>query len=281
MVADNVVANNGTGGATFRSFSDGTIEWPASVATYVTGGSAGAWTLQQVDVSHGLPTQGTVTPADGFANPTTATSAFALLGGWDATNSLWRRVQVDAATGTLKVDGSGATQPVSGTVTANQGTNPWTENVSQFGGSAVVTGTGASGAGIPRVTVSNDSQVLPTPQTSGGLSVGRVISAATTNATSIKASAGQLYSFQAFNNTATIAYLKVYNKASAPTVGTDTPIITMGIPANTSGAGFTQDTGGMGIAFSTGIAIAITGGITDADTTATAANAVVVNLFYK
>lgn len=45
-------------------------------------------------------------------------------------------------------------------VIAKQGTSPWVENVSQFGGSAVVTGTGASGAGIPRVTVSNDSKVI-------------------------------------------------------------------------------------------------------------------------
>ena len=35
-------------------------------------------------------------------------------------------------------------------------------NVAQFGGSAVATGTGASGAGIPRVTVANDSSLLGT-----------------------------------------------------------------------------------------------------------------------
>jgi hypothetical protein len=35
-------------------------------------------------------------------------------------------------------------------------------NVSQFGGNAVVTGTGASGLGIPRFTVSNDSNILVT-----------------------------------------------------------------------------------------------------------------------
>lgn len=65
--------------------------------------------------------------------------------------------------GVLQVDGSGVTQPVSGTVTANQGTanvTPWNENVAQFGGNAVVTGTGASGVGIPRVTVANDSTVI-------------------------------------------------------------------------------------------------------------------------
>jgi hypothetical protein len=73
--------------------------------------------------------------------------------------------------GGLRVDGSGVTQPVSGTVTANAGTGQFNVtctaancpmNVAQFGGTNVVTGTGASGAGIPRVTVSNDSNVLAT-----------------------------------------------------------------------------------------------------------------------
>jgi hypothetical protein len=64
--------------------------------------------------------------------------------------------------GALRVDGSAVTQPVSGTVTANQGGAPWSQNVTQFGGSNVVTGTGTSGAGIPRVTVSSDSNILAT-----------------------------------------------------------------------------------------------------------------------
>jgi hypothetical protein len=37
---------------------------------------------------------------------------------------------------------------------------PWNENIAQFGGTNLATGTGASGAGIPRVTVSNDSSVV-------------------------------------------------------------------------------------------------------------------------
>ncbi len=44
--------------------------------------------------------------------------------------------------GALRVDASGSTEGV---------------NVTQFGGNNVVTGTGASGVGIPRVTISNDS----------------------------------------------------------------------------------------------------------------------------
>ena len=49
-----------------------------------------------------------------------------------------------------------ATQPVSGTVTTTPPSNAST-SVSQFGGNAVVTGTGIGGLGIPRVTVSSDS----------------------------------------------------------------------------------------------------------------------------
>ena len=49
------------------------------------------------------------------------------------------------------------------TVSVNQGTVPWVDNVTQFGGSNIVTGPGPGGAGIPRVTVSNDSAVLTTP----------------------------------------------------------------------------------------------------------------------
>lgn len=44
-------------------------------------------------------------------------------------------------------------------------------NVSQFGGTATVTGTGASGSGIPRVTVSNDSSII---LAAGSATVGKV-----------------------------------------------------------------------------------------------------------
>lgn len=59
MATDNVQANPGAGGATFRSLSDGTVQHSAEVLEYLTGGSAGAWTFQVVDPQHGLPVQGT------------------------------------------------------------------------------------------------------------------------------------------------------------------------------------------------------------------------------
>lgn len=98
----------------------------------------------------------------------------------------------------------------------------------------------------------------------------RLISAASTNATSLKASAGTLYSITAVNLNAAVRYVKFYNKASSPTVGSDTPVITLPIPASTTGAGVTIDLY-PGFDFATGIAYATTTGYLDSDTAAVAA----------
>lgn len=103
----------------------------------------------------------------------------------------------------------------------------------------------------------------------------RLVSAASTNATSLKASAGTLYFLYAVNLNAAVRYLKFYNKASAPTVGTDTPVATFPIPASTTGAGFVLPLG-PGFDFNTGIAYATTTGIADSDTAAVAANEIIV-----
>ena len=71
--------------------------------------------------------------------------------------------------GALRIDGSAVTQPISGTVTANQGTSPWVSNITQFGSVNISTGTGASGTGIPRVTVSNDSNIIVSQATAANL----------------------------------------------------------------------------------------------------------------
>lgn len=93
-------------------------------------------------------------------------------------------------------------------------------------------------------------------------------SAATTNATLIKASAGRLFLIIGRNNVASIRYLKFYNKASAPTVGTDVPVLTIALDASSR---FEIDLNPYGQFFTTGIAFAITGALADNDTTAIAA----------
>lgn len=102
-------------------------------------------------------------------------------------------------------------------------------------------------------------------------------SAATTNATSAKASLGQLFMATGRNTTATVLYLKLYNKASAPTVGTDTPVATLPCPP---AANFAWDWP-KGRSFSIGIAYALTTGSADNDTGAVAAGDIIgLNLDY-
>lgn len=60
----------------------------------------------------------------------------------------------------LKVDGSAVTQPVSGTVTANQGGAPWSTNITQLGGTAIDTNSGNKSAGTLRVVIATDQPQL-------------------------------------------------------------------------------------------------------------------------
>lgn len=119
--------------------------------------------------------------------------------------------------------------------------------------------------------------VNPVPVTSGGLSVSRLVAAGSTNATVAKASAGQLYGYQIGNSNAAARYVKLYNKASAPTVGSDTPFMTIFVPAG----GSVQLEIPHGLDMTTGIAFATTTGSADADTGAVTAGDLLINLFYK
>jgi hypothetical protein len=76
-----------------------------------------------------------------------------------------------------------------------------------------------------------------------------------------------VYFVEVGNNGASDAWIKFFDKASAPTVGSDTPAWSLYIP---KGVGRFTNTD-IGLVFSTGIAYAITGGAGDSDTTAVAA----------
>lgn len=111
----------------------------------------------------------------------------------------------------------------------------------------------------------------------GGYTPGKLISAASTNATNIKGSAGTIGYLTASNTNASPRYLKVYNTASSPTVGTDTPIHTFLIPGNSSGAGTNIPLPTQGIKCDTGISIALTTGAADSDTSGVAVSEIIVN----
>ncbi len=111
---------------------------------------------------------------------------------------------------------------------------------------------------------------------SGAASVYHLISAASTNAGVVKASAGIVSGYYLVNTAATFRYVKLYDKASSPTVGTDTPRCVYGIPP-LSAANVSLD---IPIAFETGIGIATVTGIADSNTGAVAANDLAVTLYY-
>lgn len=152
-------------------------------------------------------------------------------------------------------------------------------------GTATIT-INTSTASNSSVTATVSGTSTPTAGTTGGATPYHLLAANTNNATSLKASAGQIYGYQVFNrNTSTTYYLKFYNKASAPAPASDTPILTIPIPAAVSASqpsGVSFSGPPVGGAFSTGIAFAITAGVADNDNTAvTNANDVVVDIFYN
>ena len=106
--------------------------------------------------------------------------------------------------------------------------------------------------------------------------VSKIVSAASTNATVAKSSPGVVVGWAFGNLAASMRYLKLYDKASSPTVGTDVPKITMPLPGNAAGhVGLASP-----VAFSSGIGYALTTGVTDSDSGAVGANEVTVSVFY-
>lgn len=99
------------------------------------------------------------------------------------------------------------------------------------------------------------------------------------DAQNVKSSAGQLYGYDLFNVSTAVRYVKIYDKASAPT-STDTPKLRLAIPGNTAGAGAVKDITA-GIEFTAGIGFRVTTGQADNDTNAVTSGDVVVNLQYK
>lgn len=98
-----------------------------------------------------------------------------------------------------------------------------------------------------------------------------------TTATVVKATGGTVYSIEAFNNNTTLAYVKVYNAASA-TCGSGTPQARYMIPASASA---TLMSNANGDAYVNGVTVCVTTGYGDSDTGAPAATTYIVNVHYK
>jgi hypothetical protein len=103
------------------------------------------------------------------------------------------------------------------------------------------------------------------PATSGGSLIYRNIDLDETGIL-VVAGAHQVYGYYLFNAAASVRYIKFYNKATAPTVGTDTPVMTYPLPAGAAAnVAFPN-----GVAFSLGIGVGATTGLADNSTGAPA-----------
>jgi hypothetical protein len=141
---------------------------------------------------------------------------------------------------------------------------------------------GADGTNDGDVATGNPMPVRQVGYASGGCDLFRSLDLDESEE-EVKSSAGTVYGCW-FTNTATATrWLKFYNATAANvTVGSTTPVLTIGLPGNSTDdiSGMLQ-AGGMGINFSTAITVAATTGVADNDTGAPAANDVIVNIFYK
>jgi hypothetical protein len=119
-------------------------------------------------------------------------------------------------------------------------------------------------------------KVALSPQTSGGLTPYRNIDLDETGV-NVHGTACQLYGYYIANRSESERFVKLYDKATPPTVGSDTPALTIPLPATAAeNVEFAH-----GIPFALGLGAGATTGIADADTGAPSANDVVVNLLYK
>lgn len=110
----------------------------------------------------------------------------------------------------------------------------------------------------------------------GGLEIYRNLDLDETGA-NVKATAGQVFGWYLYNAASATRHVKFYDKATAPTVGSDTPVLTITLPP-TSGANVFF--GLPGIQFDNGIGLGATTGVADNNAGAPSANDVIVNVLY-
>lgn len=129
----------------------------------------------------------------------------------------------------------------------------------------------------PTLTVTlSSTSVTTTPTT---VSNSLRLATAGTNAVLANGASTKLFSGHVFNFTGTVLYVKLYNKATAPTVGTDLPVMT--IPCEAGKLTPIPDLGPLGQTFSLGLGYAMTTNAADNDTAAVAAGSLRLNLNWK
>ena len=287
-MADNVVADAGAGGATFAADDILGVHYPRTKLVI------GADGTNDGDVAAGNPLPVTGTVAVTNAGLTELAAAINASSQMDvniaasaATLTVASHAVTNAGTFAVQVDGSALTalQLIDNPVLVDDaGFTPATSSVMMAGfqaDEASIDSVDEGDAGAARMTLDRKVIVTPQPHTAGGVLISRDIDLDNGTLTVVKASAGQVYGWTITNTSTVTIYVKFYN-ATSGTLGTGTPVLTIGIPGNASDdTTLAQSLGGLGIEFTTGISVGAGTGVADADNTDPGANAVVANIYYK
>lgn len=148
---------------------------------------------------------------------------------------------------TLTWNGDGVTQATGGSPSSSLG---YVFNNSTIDRIRSINGANAAGMGTQAVAIA------PTSASTGGITA--VVSASAENNHILKASAGNLYSIYATNQTATAGFLVVINAITSPADGAITPLECVPLPA--SGNASINYNSGPPSVFSTGIVAVVSSG---------------------
>ncbi len=140
--------------------------------------------------------------------------------------------------------------------TVKLGATPWSgePKVILAAGTAEIGTVKITGEPIIKAKPEGTFTVQLSARTSGGNNHYTLLSAASTNLGVVKSSAGTLYAWSISNAQAVPVYVKLYEKATAPVVTENTPVLTLMIPPG----GVSNWANPLGKSFGSGIAIGIT-----------------------
>lgn len=113
-----------------------------------------------------------------------------------------------------------------------------------------------------------------------GVTPGRVITTSSTNCSNLKSTAGVLYSISGWATNNQYNFIRLYDLSSAPTANVSTVSHMYGLFGVAGGTVLNNPVPAMGLAFSNGIGICITGAGTATDNTSAVGGAV-INYGYK
>lgn len=180
-----------------------------------------------------------------------------------------------------KVDGSAVTQPVSGTITCNAGTNLNTSTLATEATLSTISTTLANVESFTGDTATDTDGIRSSLNANifNTMSKFHLVSAASTNATNIKASLGKLCGYYIYNGNAAMRKVALHNTAGTPTAGASV-YLSFPIPGG-SAANVYDATCAAGIPFSSGIGITTVTEAADSGSTGVGADDLVINIYYK